>query len=123
MSFKFQGYISPDSEIICEVCDHDGCEEYTSQESDSPCHCAYCHRPIECSLTQDGIKYVYDTIRRDLKQGLNYRSDWRWEHGYYVGMGVHAVTREWAEQLLEHNPEKKIRRVVEYYLYYTENMP
>jgi hypothetical protein len=123
MSFTFQGYISSDSEIICEVCDHDGCEPYTSQETDSPCNCAYCHRPIECELTNDGIKYVYEAIRQALKEGLNTRSDWRWDYGYYDQMGVHASLRDHAEQLLDHNPEKKIKRVVEYYLYHTRNMP
>lgn len=121
----FQGYITPDSELVCEFCGGDSadCEEYSSQETDSPSHCAYCHRPLDCSLTAGGIKYVYETIRQDLKLGLNYRSEWRWDYGWYKGMGVHACTRDWAEMLLNHNPEKKIKRVAEYYLYYTRNIP
>jgi len=115
----FQGYIG-EGELVCEVCDHEGLEEYFSdQETDSPCNCAYCHRPINCVLTQDGIKYVYESVREALKNGLNARSDWRWEYGWYKGLGV----RDHAEQLLEYNLEKKAKRVVEYYLYHTSNMP
>lgn len=98
-------------------------DEYIDQETDSPSHCAYCNRPIDCSLTDDGVKYVYEAIRTDLKRGLNYRSEWRWEHGWYKGMGVHACMRDWAELLLSYNPEKKIKRIAEYYLYHTRNMP
>ena len=116
-----------DGELICEDCavDPSSDEEFytDSNETDSPCHCSWCHRPIDCTLTDDGIKYVYEAIRESLRRGLNYRSDYRWDRGYYIGMGVHACTRDWAELLLEHNPEKKIKRVAEYYLYHTRNMP
>lgn len=120
-------YITHNGELVCEHCMIDPTPEEEictdNLEMDSPANCSYCNRPIDCTLTDDGIKYVYETIRQDLKQGLNYRSDYRWDHGYYIGLGMHACTRDWAELLLEHNPNKKIKRVAEYYLYHTRNMP
>jgi hypothetical protein len=120
---SFQGYIG-EGELICEVCDHDGLEEYPEhEESDIPCNCSYCHRPINSGLTNDGVKYVYESVRQALSEGLNTRSEFRWTYGYYIGMGVHASLRDHAELLLEHNPDKRMKRVVEYYLYYTKDMP
>lgn len=32
-------------------------------ESDTPMHCAKCGRPLQCSLTDYGVKYIKETIK------------------------------------------------------------
>ena len=107
-----------EGEFICEDCyrtecnscgtEHCTCERDREEsrciggESDSPEHCAYCHRPLneDFDLTQDGVLYVLDQIRSDLAKGIR-NPDWRWEHGYYKGLGVDAVQLDWIELWIE----------------------
>lgn len=128
-----------DGELVCEDCAVDMTDDQIaiSGESDSPSHCAYCYRPLfdDFGLTDDGLRYVLESVRERLKHGLNGpRSAWRWEHGYYKGMGYHAVTRDWAEYVIDthgmsdREPARdregqRMRRTLELYLHFTRGAP
>ena len=50
-----------DAEFVCQDCAGDGAQ-YIGEESDVPEHCGICHRPLECSLTQDGVEYLKENM-------------------------------------------------------------
>ena len=59
-----EGYVA-DADLWCEDCAPDGAEPLDacgSNETDSPDHCAGCGVPLECTLTDEGIRYVKKTI-------------------------------------------------------------
>jgi hypothetical protein len=115
-----------DGELICEHCAVDMTDDdvvFDENGSDSPSHCAYCHSPLldDVGLSAEGVKYVLETVRRDLKAGTS-DTGWRWTHGFYLGMGRNAVCREWAEHVLSafrFSLSKRDRRTLELYLHFT----
>lgn len=101
------------SEHLCELHSHDGdcCIPMESWDNgiDSPANCSHCGRPINCSLTDAGIEYVYEYARRDLRRGwreyakptsLEWNPDW-----YYNGSPACAVTLDWLREILWTDPK------------------
>lgn len=113
-----------DGELVCGHCAKDVTEDQLAigGDGDSPAHCGYCHRPLfdTFGLTSDGAEYVLETVRRDLKAGTR-DSGWRWEIGYYKGLGKPACVRDWAEYLTDnwHGLDKRDERTLELYLHFT----
>lgn len=130
-----------EGELICEECAVDMTDDDIAfgGESDSPEHCAYCHRPLfeNFGLTDRGLNYVLAKVRESLKHGLKGpRADWRWGHGYYKGTGYHSVTRDWAQYVIDtcgssncepvrdwNRDEQRMKRTLELYLYFTREAP
>lgn len=123
-----------EGELICEHCYRcsDDCkgrecrlkahsdEQCIGGESDQPEHCAYCMRPLDGSfaLTAEGVQCVLENVRQHLKDGIG-RPSWRWEHGYYKGLGSDAVLLDQIELWVEpvsYRLNKRDRRTVELFV-------
>lgn len=125
-----KSHIAPDDAFVCDgelVCG--SCAEGVTDderaiggESDSPSHCSYCQRPLfdTFELTSDGVRYVLETVRRDLKAGTK-DNGWRWQYGFYKGLGKPACVRDWVEYLTDnwHGLPKRDERTLELYLHFT----
>jgi hypothetical protein len=123
-------YIEPEGcEVFCEFCAPEGAVAYDhgGGESDCPENCAACHRPLENSLTSDGVEYVMEHIRDELRMPAEYRnaSATHWTDGdYYKGCTLTAVVRDWAEQLRWYDGlSERDERVIEWYLAHSVSVP
>ena len=59
------GYINFDAaEYVCWDClnELDNYDSLDYPETDSPIHCSYCGRPLNCRLTADGLEYVKELL-------------------------------------------------------------
>jgi len=64
-----QGFVQ-NADVWCKEHTNPGLEDmvlcYTiiplHGESDTPCHCANCGRPLDCELTDDGVEYVKEQL-------------------------------------------------------------
>lgn len=124
-----------EGELICESCAVDMTDDdrVIGGESDTPEHCAYCHRPLfeDFDLTEDGVRQVLEKVRKDLKRNAGWRTNPNgpvWLGGYYAGMPWLAVTRDWAEHVLanhrrlRHRLQRRDRRTLELFLYFTREI-
>jgi hypothetical protein len=114
-----------DGELVCEKCavDVTDDERAIGGESDSPTHCSYCQEPQfdTFGLTDAGVRHVLETVERDLRKGT--RDDgWRWDHGWYRGLGRAACVRDWCEYVLDnhHRLGKRDDRVLRWFLFVTQ---
>lgn len=114
-----------EGELICEDCavDMSDDEMAIGGETDSPPHCAYCHRPLgdDFELTSEGKAYVMQAIRDALKRGTRNAPNGHLE-GYYAGTGPHAVLRDWVDLWLDrglYRADKRDRRTVELFMHWT----
>ena len=86
------------------VCENCGTPD-PREEVDCPQHCDDCGRPLDYSLTADGIEYVLETLRYALENGID-------DHiiplkgtaeedclSYYHGSPHYEITRDWASDL------------------------
>lgn len=118
-------YYVCNDELVCENCavDVTDDERAIGGSSDCPQHCAWCHAPLfdDFGLTAEGIAYVLETVRSDLKEGTK-DDGWRWENGWYKGLGKPAVVRDWAEHVLDncYRLDKRDKRTLELYLHFTQ---
>lgn len=123
-----------DGELVCEECavDVTDDEAWIGGETDSPRHCSCCHRPLfddGAGLTSEGVSYVLAAVRKELKRGTRspHVSAWNasmiWEHGHYKGQPWIAVTRDWAEYVLDnhHRLAKRDRRTLEIFMHWTRH--
>jgi hypothetical protein len=95
-------------------------------ESDTPQHCAQCHRPLENPLTKDGVNYVLEAIRDELSKPRSERNKvaTHWKEGeYYAGCTATAVVRDWAEQLKYYCLDEEDARMVDWYLDHSSSVP
>lgn len=55
------------ADYICGDCcqNSDNIEPINNPEVDSPIHCCLCGIPLECRLTDDGIKYIKEALDGD----------------------------------------------------------
>ncbi len=86
------------TELLCEFCAPDSWEECDGGESDSPQHCS-CGRPLEGSLTSDGITYVLDQAEETARDGYTGTTGIGNGPPYYVGSPMWAVVSEWIDSL------------------------
>lgn len=82
-----------DCDAYCADCCPDIEPEYLGPEVDSPLHCGECSKPLDHSLTADGVKYVLDAIR---DSSLSYDPI---EGGWYDGMPHCSIVGDWAREL------------------------
>jgi hypothetical protein len=112
-------------ELVCEACAVDVTDDdaVIGGDSDTPEHCAYCHRPLFdiFGLTEDGFRYVVAKIEERLREGTS-DNGWRWEGGYYVGLGRCASHRDWCDLVLDtwYRIPRREERVLRWYRYLTE---
>jgi len=118
-----------DGELLCGHC---ACEADLGDDSraigglaDSPPHCGTCHYPLYESfgLTDAGVEHVVGTVRADMKRGT--RDDgWRWQGGWYEGLGRQAVTRDWCRLVLDasHRLSRRDELTLQMYLLYTRDI-
>ena len=86
MHFHFDG------EEYCEDC-LPGPGEPDYGEQDYPAHCCRCHKPLDCTLTKDGVAYVIEALQQPL--------DWHY-----------AIVRYWAQTLLNYSLSDSDRKIV-----------
>lgn len=113
-----------DGELVCEQCAVDD-ERAIGGDSDSCEHCSYCHRPLfdTFGLTPDGYAALLANVKADLKRGTRTRLDWRWEHGYYIGMNRHASLRDAVEHFRDdYYGDRRAQRILDWYLYLTAQL-
>ena len=116
-----------DGELVCEQCAVGVTDDELAigGESDSCEYCSYCHRPLfdTFGLTQVGYAGLVDSVRHELKRGTRTALDWRWEHGYYIGMNRHASLRDAVEHFRDHYYlDRKAQRILDWYLYLTAQL-
>jgi len=90
-----------DGALYCEECAGPGGEEVFGGESDSPEHCGDCHRPLDYTLTGDGVAYVLVALQESIDSGREafVLAD-HWEEGqYYHGGRMIDVVADWADVL------------------------
>ena len=112
-----------DADLYCEQClpvsiHHPGVAD-GSGEQDSPAHCCGCGRPLDYSLTTEGVAYVIDRIRESLRTREHLSSttiDHDHAPAYYKGSPIYAITRDWAEDLSWYNLSVKDENLVRRYL-------
>lgn len=87
-------------------------------ESDSPCNCGSCGKPLEYSLTTDGVAYVLEAVKEHLKSGwrnyLRIHTSCRYPD-YYEHTPAFFVVKDWVEDLscylMEEEQEKMFRYI------------
>ena len=97
-------------------------------ECDSPCHCGTCGQPIDYSLTEDGIRYVLESIRESLEDAVAQGRDSTWDrvmpmegtaeetHTWWHGSRHVEIVRGWAEDLRNYSLEPDERALVDLFL-------
>ncbi len=112
---------------------HHECEEYCEDcapkdakpgngEQDCPINCCNCGRPLDYSLTSDGVEYVISYIIEALENGLD-------NHiipltgtleveslTYYHGSPHYEIVRDWAKDLEAYSLDRKDAVIVQMYL-------
>ena len=94
-------------DTVCEHCFYDiPKEELESDDSllaphvyitydmevDSPLNCDWCHRPLKCSLTDDGAAYVEQAIKAKIEYRRLPDSS-----SYYAGSPSYQIVLDWAD--------------------------
>ena len=113
---------------------HYDCEEYCDQcaspgaylddgEQDTPANCAGCGRPLDYSLTADGVKYVLEYIMGALETGIEddhiipLKGTAEEEMlDYYQGSPHYEIVRDWAKDLQDYSLDRKDACIVQAYL-------
>ncbi len=90
-----------DGEQYCDDCTDaypDGDYVYGGGEQDSPAHCRVCGVMLDFDLTSDGVRYVIDTIRDELKSVEYWELDGKWPKGHhYHGRPSYDMLYDWAK--------------------------
>ena len=88
-------------DTYCDLHAPEGAEPSGFNEADSPLHCSVCHYPLDCTLTDDGIEYVYQALRDELRKGYNeyLKIHSCYDDTYYVNCCHYEILADWAEKL------------------------
>jgi hypothetical protein len=94
-------YDTENGEVYCDQCALDIEPEGIAQECDSPQHCGGCGAPVEYSLTGEGVAYVMEAIRDNLRNGLDSSITPADRHHmrYYAGMPHCSIVGDWARDI------------------------
>ncbi|HEX9804597.1 MAG TPA: hypothetical protein VGA67_02860 [Candidatus Dojkabacteria bacterium] len=78
-------------------------------ETDCPSHCCRCHIPLACSLTSDGVEYVFEYVREHIQDMENQTPEERLAvvylenkdnpEYYYANCPGYAVTADWVKEV------------------------
>jgi len=119
-----------EAEWLCEDCGIEaGLSEEDSYpdcgETDCPENCARCHRPLEYSLTGEGVTYVMEHLDHEVaKWNLSpskAMGEWKAVHDCYKGTWYEGspwivIMRDWAEELGNYGLDDADEHVVEMFL-------
>lgn len=94
--------------------------DYDDGEQDSPANCCACGKPLDYSLTPDGVEYVIDSC-------LEAMDDWddhiipmadtaESEMRYYHGSPHFAIVEDWAKDLSNYSLDRKDRFILDAFL-------
>jgi len=105
--FVFDGFVTPEGYILCEMCigDAESESEHLYGESDCPEHCSLCGRPVDHELTAHGARLILEAIEQQISALLKQTKRQRQAPGqwprtnYYHGSPAYAVVLDWAERL------------------------
>ena len=80
---------------LCFICAPEDAEpEGHPPEVDYPLHCSRCNRPLDHSLTEDGVQYVLEALKGELDTTIyNGRDSW------YDGSPRYQIHLDWADDL------------------------
>lgn len=82
-------------------------------EQDVPAHCHDCNRPLDYTLTPEGVAYVVKTLSAALAKGLDSTPS---TTGDYEGSPHYAIVYDWADALDGYDLSDGERAVVEKYM-------
>lgn len=120
------GHYHYDASEYCEQClpvsENHRDVSLDSGEQDSPANCSVCHRPLDYSLTGDGVQYVLEKIRESIDKGP---ASWNVVHDcykgtYYDGSRHVEIVRDWAKDLSNYFLSEADKKLVERFLEMTE---
>jgi hypothetical protein len=99
------GHYHYNCDEYCEDClpvheDHEEVD-YDCGEQDTPANCCVCHKPLEYSLTSDGVKYVLESIRESLNKSEEDRNKVHncYDNTWYENCRHVEIVRDWANNL------------------------
>ena len=112
-------------DAYCIICAPINSDPVENQESDCPVTCSVCHRPLQYSLTEDGVKYVIEKMKSTLKEGYKeYLQEIANKENYYDGCPRIGILLDWADDLiwynLDYNDERLIRKFISHAEYMIE---
>ncbi len=89
-----------EADTYCELCAPEESQEvFGGRECDAPEHCSICHRPLEYSLTPDGVWYVIEAVLEALENGLDATVYSCYEGTYYEDSPHFAIVEDWVKHL------------------------
>lgn len=96
---------------------------FVDAECDTPQHCSRCHRPMEHSLTSEGVRYVLEAMREELRKGRAEYSKVNdcYKGTYYEGSRHVEIVRDWARMAQGNGLCGHDRAFVDRFLSWTEN--
>lgn len=133
------------ADIICDRCrakvdvpkptyaepfDNDDYPSYLEDagECDSPFHCGDCGEPLDYSLTEQGVKYVLESVRESLEEATTHGRSGTWDRimpakgtgeeslTYWHGSRHVEIVRQWAEDVSNYNLEPDEKAIVDLFL-------
>ena len=92
-----------------------------SGEQDTPANCCACGKPLDYTLTAEGVQYVVEAILDNLENGIDEHiipaaGTAEYELTYYHGSPHFAVVEAWAENLRDYALSRKDRYLVNEFL-------
>jgi len=120
------GHYHYDCDEYCDEClpvgENSSLVEYDMGEQDSPANCCQCHRPLDYSLTQEGVKYVLGHLKNCIKNGIDWNIYDCYVGSYYEGMPHCAVVRDWAFELKNYFLTEEEEEIVDKFLELTKEV-
>lgn len=97
-------------------------------ECDTPCHCGNCGQPIDHTLTEDGIRYVLESIRESIEEAVAQGRESTWDrimpmkgtaeetHTWWHDSRHVEIVRGWAEEIRNYNLDPGEKAIVDLFL-------
>jgi hypothetical protein len=119
------GHYHYDGEEYCEYClpaDAAGPDvDIDAGGQDTPANCSVCGRPLDYSLTPDGVDYVLSAVEKALADGPGvWGALYDGAGTYYRGARRVEIVRDWARDLLGYRLAEGRREMVQDFLARTE---
>jgi len=115
-----EAYYDGDCGVFCDNCAPAGAETMGDGEADYPMHCDECGRPLDYSMTEEGVKYAINEMKETLKTGRKEYLKASQCLKYYKGCPQVDITRDWAGDLIWYNLPDEQERFIKKFLSWTE---